>query len=243
MLQVPHPSRRPRIVYDIAEVREDWALSEEKVPESRPHDRRSENIHGQLDAMVERTGRNALVCRNLAVRWDEDRPGIGVDPDVCLIEPAPPEGEDLHSLLLWQTGHHPPLVAVEIVSASRPGKDYGQSPEKYAANGTRELWIFDPMLAGPKVPDGPCRLQVWRRDENDDFRRVYAGQGPARSEALNAWLFAVNEGQSLRIADDEAGTSWWMTREEQERKAKEEAEARAERLAARLRELGVDPDG
>jgi Uma2 family endonuclease len=248
-------SRHARLVYEVAASRDEWFLSEDKVPESRPHDRASEAVLAQLDAMVARTRRDAIVCRNLAIRWDEDRPGIGVDPDVCLIEPAPPEGEDLFSLLLWQTGHYPPLLAVEIVSTSRPGKGYSQSPEKYAANGTKELWVFDPRLAGPKAMNGPFRLQVWRRDENDDFRRVYAGEGPAWSEALGAWAFAVNEGRSLRIADDEAGTSWWMTREEAERaakeaerkekeaerKEKEEAQLRVERLAARLRELGIDP--
>lgn len=31
---------------------------------------------------------------------------------------------------------------------------------------------------------------------------------------LAAFLFAVNEGQRLRIADDPAGTAWWMTGEE-----------------------------
>jgi Uma2 family endonuclease len=248
MLHTSRHPRRPRLMYEVPQTREDWDLSEDKVPESRPHDRCSESVHGQLEAMVERTGRDALVCRNLAVRWDEDHPNIGVDPDVCLIEPAPPEGDELHSLLLWKTGHHPPLLAVEIVSASRAGKDYAQSPAKYAVNGTQELWVFDPKLAGPKALDGPQRLQVWRRDENGDFLRVYAGEGPAWSEALKAWIFAVNEGRSLRIAGDEAGTSWWMTREEaerkakeDERKAKEDALERAERLAAKLRELGVDP--
>ena len=237
------PTRRPpRLIYEVPDGGEDWALAEDKVPESRPHERRSEQVFDQLDFMVERTGRNALVCRNLAVRWDESRPRIGVDPDVCLIEPAPPEGEALESLLLWKAGHEPLLVAVEIVSASRAGKDYAQSPLKYAANDTRELWVFDPMLAGPKDKGGPYRLQVWQRVDNGDFLRVYAGDGPARSNALEAWIFAVDEGRSLRIADDDAGTSWWMTREEAERKAKEAAERRAERLAETLRTLGIDPD-
>jgi hypothetical protein len=97
-------------------------------------------------------------------------------------------------------------------------------------------------MAGPRDKGGPFRLQVWRRDEQGDFLRVYAGEGPARSEALDAWVFVVSEGSSLRIADDAAGTLWWKTREEAERKARSEAELRAERLAEKLRALGVDPD-
>ncbi|MEM9460439.1 MAG: Uma2 family endonuclease [Myxococcota bacterium] len=227
--------RPPRLIYEVTDGGEDWALTEDKVPESRPHERRSERVFAQLDFMVERTGRDALVCRNLAVRWDESRPRIGVDPDVCLLEPAPPEGDELPSLRLWRPGHHPPLVAVEIVSPSRADKDYAQSPLKYATNGTRELWVFDPMLAGPRDKGGPYRLAIWQRNDNGDFLRVYTGDGPARSDALDAWIFAVDEGRSLRIADDEAGTSWWTTREEA-------AELRAERFAEKLRALGVDPD-
>jgi Uma2 family endonuclease len=256
MLYIPQQARRPRLVYEVPAVREDWDLGEEKVPESTPHDRNAETVRRMLDAWVERTGRSAVVCRNLAVRWDEDRPSIGVDPDVCVLSPPPPDADDLLSLRCWETGHFPPILAVEIVSTSRPDKDYGQSPAKYASNGTRELWVFDPKMAGPKAHGGPHRLQVWRRDERGDFVRVYAGEGPTWSEAVGAWIFAVNEGRSLRIADDEAGTSWWMTGEEAERAAKEaeraakeaeraakeEALLKAERLAQKLRELGIDPD-
>lgn len=226
------------------------------MPESKPHDRGAEAVFAQLDAWVERTKRDAVVCRNLALRWEEDRPNIGVDPDVCVIEPAPPEGNDIQSLLTWNTGHFPPVLAVEIVSASRPGKDYTESPAKYAACGVEELWIFDPHMAGRRSIGGPYRIQVWRRNVDDDFSRVYAGEGPAHSEVVRAWLFATNEGRTLRIANDEAGTSWWMTREEAERAAKEaeraakeaeraakeEAQRHVERLAAKLRELGVEPD-
>jgi Uma2 family endonuclease len=249
MLQPTLPRRPPRVIFEVSEPGDDWELSDDQVPESRPHERRAASVFDQLDYMVERTGRDALVCRNLAIRWDEARPAIGVDPDVCLIEPTPPEGTDLESLLLWRPEHHPPLVAVEIVSASRVDKDYAQSPPKYAVNGTPELWVFDPGLVGPRGMGRRYRLQVWRREDNDDFRRVYAGDGPARSESFNAWIFVVNEGTSLRIADDQEGTSWWTTRAEAEREAKEverrareDAELRAERLAERLRAMGLDPD-
>lgn len=263
MLYTPQQARRPRLVYEVPAVREDWDLGEDTVPESTPHDRVAETLRRLLDAWIERTGRDAVVCRNLAVRWVEERPSIGVDPDVCVLSPPPPDADDLLSLRTWETGHFPPVFAIEVVSTSRPDKDYGQSPAKYALNGTRELVVFDPKLAGSKAHGGPLRLQVWRREGSGDFVRVYAGEGPAWSEALGAWLFAVNEGRALRIADDEAGTSWWMTNEEAERAraeaeraraeaeraraeaeraAKEEAQQKAERLAQKLREMGIDPD-
>ena len=89
------------------------------------------------------------------------------------------------------------------------------------------------------------RLQVWRRMRpGDDFTRIYAGEGPTKSPALDAWLFVVHEGWRLRIADDEEATSWWQTAEEAERAEKEveRAEKEAERAAkeaalARIAEL------
>lgn len=167
-----------------------------------------------------------MIGRNIALRWDELHPQVGVDPDVYVVEPPPPEGDEVMSLRTWATGHSPPLLAVEIVSPSRPEKDYGQSPQKYAASGTGELWIFDPNLFGPSSHGGPFRLQVWRRDPEGRFVRVYAGEGPVRSEAIGGWVFATSEGQTLAIADDEAGTRFWRTPEEMER---ERADAERER--------------
>ena len=52
------------------------------------------------------------------------------------------------------------------------------------SSGTRELWVFDPLLVGPAAHGGPMTLQVWRRDTSGTFRRVYAGEvrrtGPLR---------------------------------------------------------------
>jgi Uma2 family endonuclease len=226
-------SRRPRVLYDVEPVRADWILTEDKVPESVPHDTESERTRGLLRRRLRGLGRMVLVARNLAVRWDEAHRSIGIDPDVCVIEPPPPEGDELMSLRLWEPGHEAPVLAVEIVSPSRPDKDYGESPEKYAACGTRELWVFDPKLAGPKKGGGPYRLQLWRRDdETDTFERRYAGEGPFFSEEIGGWVFAANEGRSLAIADDREGTAWWMTDEEAERAAREQAELEAKEARA-----------
>jgi len=251
-------SRRPRVIYDVPEpaARADWTLSEESVPESRPHDLVVDRVRALLAAWAQRTSLRAAICRNLAVRWKEATPAVGVDPDVCVLAPPPPEGDELSSLRLWRPGHVAPVLAVEIVSESRADKDYTQSPDKYAASGTDELWVFDPRLAGPKAQGGPLRIQVWRRDEEGDFRRVYGGEGPAWSEAVQGFLHAVDGGSELALCDDVQGTRRWLTPEEteraakeaervakeSERAAKEEAQRRAERLAEKLRALGVDPD-
>jgi Uma2 family endonuclease len=226
---------RVRVRYEAARVNEDWVLSEEPVPESSPHDMLSDTLKYLLLAWAARVARRVKIGRNLAMHWDEANPKIGVAPDVYVLEPPPPEGDQIRALKLWKEGHHPPLLAIEVVSASNATKDYQSAPFKYAASGTGELWILDPGLLGPRDDGGPFRIQVWGRNREDDegtLTRLYAGNGPAWSQAVGGWLFAVAEGGSIRIASDEAGTAWWMTTEEAERTAKE-AERAAKEAALR----------
>lgn len=205
-------------------VREDrWVLPEENMPEATQHRDATDLLKLLLLAFKARKGLNALVAANLACRWDRENPAIGVDPDIALIEPAPP-GAGLPSLRTWEPGHVPPRFAVEVVSSTNPRKDYVAAPAKYAALGTRELVIFDPELFGPAGPDGPHVLQVWRlRDDTRVMVRAYAGDGPAYSTELSAWLLPM-PGSLLRIADDEQGRSLWPTEAESETEARKEAE-------------------
>ena len=198
--------------YTVPQVRTGWELSEESMPESTVHDEAVDFLKLLLLAWAARVG-NARVARNLAVRWDASHPKNGVDPDVCVLSPPPPGSPDLTSLLTWQAGHAPPLLAIEVVSENNPRKDYVVAPDKYAASGTRELWIFDPLLAGPASQGGPHRLQVWSRTEGE-LVRVYAGPGPVWSPALGACLVPIEGGRKLRIAEDLEGTKVWMTAEE-----------------------------
>lgn len=221
--------------YPVDEPPASWTLEDEKVPESNPHLLTCDLVYQLLHAWVSRTGRDALVGKDIAVRWDERHKNIGFDPDVYVVEPRPPEGDDVTSLLLWRSGHHPPALAIEVVSPDNAQKDYFATPEKCAAAGIGELWVFDRHLAGPRAR-GPVRLQIWRRGEQG-FERVYAGDGPAFSPYLAAWIFITDEGSRLRIAEDNNGTQWWMTEAEAATARAEAATARAEAATARVREL------
>src|SRR5689334_20614010 len=107
----PEARERVRVLYDIPVSNEDWTIGEEPVPESQPHDIILDLLKAILLAFVARTRMSAQVARNLAVRFKESNPKIGCDPDLCLITPRTPEGDELTSLLLWKEGHTPPLVA------------------------------------------------------------------------------------------------------------------------------------
>lgn len=94
-------------------------------------------------------------------------------------------------------------MAYKHVSEGTATKDYGDGPSKYASSGTRELWVFDPDGYGRSADgEGPRKLRVWRRVKRT-FKCVHAGDGPAFSRELGAWLVVV--GDVLRVANDRAG--------------------------------------
>jgi hypothetical protein len=159
---------------------------------------------------------------------------------VALFEPHPRGERNRRSVRLWQPGCDAPRVAIEVVSFHEPEKDYIEGPEKYAASGTRELWVFDPELNGPALHGGPFRLQVWRRSPRGAFRREYAGAGPAYSKELKAFLVVTEGGERLRLADDLGGTRLWPTEAEAERQARQEAEERALKAEAACKALEAE---
>lgn len=226
----------PRLVelaYRVPIGRSEWELSGETMPESVVHDQAVELLRAIL-AWWARGRDDVRVARNLAIRWDEALPQVGVDPDLCVLSPAPPEGVDLRSVRTWRPGHAPPRLAIEVVSETNPHKDYHVAPDKYAACGVGELWIFDPLLCGPTSHGGPFRMQVWQRDATGRLVRTYAGDGPAHSEYLGAHLVAVNDGIALRIASDAEATRFWLTAEEAERAAKEAERTAKEAAVAEM---------
>ncbi len=211
-----------------------WRLEDEDVPETPLHDIIIEVLKLVLRHWVESSGRSALVSSNLGCRWDPSDARVGTDPDVVLIEPAPPEGERLETLRVWETDHHPPRLAVEVVSPSHPDKDYLEAPLRSARLGVRELWVFDPLLVGPATTGGPHRLQVWRLDPATGvMARIHAGDGPAYSPELDAWAVLTQGNERLRIAVDRDGTTLWPT-------AAEAALRRAEALEAELQALRAE---
>ncbi|HEU4539350.1 MAG TPA: Uma2 family endonuclease [Polyangiaceae bacterium] len=237
----PAPSPSPLVVCYDGPPPPSWDLDETPVPESTLHDQALALMALLLAAWAQRGGRAARVARNLALRWLQEHYRVGLDPDLALYEPPPPDFDALGSVNTWLPGHAAPVVALEVVSAGHPRKDYVEALAKYAASGTGELWVFDPLLAGPTAGGGPYRLQVWARDGRGQLERVYAGPGPVRSPYLQAWLVVTEGGQRLRLADDRAGRRLWPTAEEAERAAKEaERAAKEAERAAKERALAAE---
>jgi Uma2 family endonuclease len=218
-------ARKIEMTYEVPVSSAGWEIEDEaKVPQAGYQGAIARELIDVLASRALATGADWGVGGDFALRWDPERPKVGVDPDVYLVEPALPKGERERSIRTWEPGHSAPRVVVEIVSESTRDEDYWNKPPRYAASGVRELWVFDPLMLGPSGGD-PLRLQLWRAGRRDQFRRVYAGDGPAFSEELQAWVVVTENGMRLRVADDELGANLWPTAAEKERAEKERERA------------------
>lgn len=248
-LPIMLPPATVSIRYPVRPSLEAWLLPEETVPEAPVHDEVLDRLKLLLRVWAARSAANVRVARNLAIRFYEQDQRLGIDPDICVLAPPPDDLDELGSVCLWKAGHVAPTLCFEVVSVNHPYKDYAAIQDRYAALGTHELIVFDPMLAGPKSLGGPVSLQLWRRDASRSFDRLSFGNEPVYSEVLDAWIIA--DDRTLSIAEDRAGTRPWLTEAEQERleagkardetgKARDEAKqsrAEAEQSRARTAEL------
>lgn len=216
---------------------EQWVIPEVPVPEAGYHDRALRLLVAILEYWIRFSSADAGVYRNLVIRPFEAKPSVGFDPDMLLLEPAPADPEALSSLRLWEPDCPKPALAIEVVSARHPYKDYVEIPDQCAAVGVQELVVFDPLLVGPKAHGGPKRLQVWQRRDSGAFERVHAGDGPAFSPTLRAWWVVTDGARRVRVAANETGGDLWPTGEEAARAERDAALTRVAELEAELAKL------
>jgi hypothetical protein len=208
----------------------DWYLTWEEDMGQPPeqHDTR-EIFESSLSILAqERRWQNVRVSSDEFFAWVEREPLVRVSPDAFILDnPPPPPYPGMWET--WRPGIHPPRFALEVVSDDRK-KDYDLNPPKYAQLGTSELVIFDPVVARGAVNSSRrVALQVYHREEDGSFVRVYAGVGPVWSEELEIWLVVQHlEPQAfLRMSHDSEGREIVPTVDEarrQEQAAREVAE-------------------
>ena len=187
-------------------------------------------------------------------------------PDVMLALDIPGLGPDLsqkgnRSYFVWVQDGKQPAVLVEIVSNQEGGED-GDKLRKYEAIGVSYYVIFDPWRllsdrvlrihqfagvsqgyieqVGGLLDTVGLGLSLWQGQYEDmealwlrwtdrEGRLIPTGAEAAEQERQRAEQERQRAEQAVRAA-------------EQERQRATEAERRVQRLAARLRELGIEPD-
>ena len=142
------------------------------------------------------------------------------------------------SYFIWEFDK-PPDVALEIVS-NRKGGELSWKLDRYAKIDVTYYVVYDP--ARLLSEDG---LRVYERGFGRRYRRRDDSQLPEAGLGLTTWqgVFEDHEDAWLRWCD--LNGNLILTGEERARHAEERAknaEKRAARLAAKLREAGLDPD-
>ena len=170
---------------------------------------------------------DVYVSGNLMCYYEENNPKASISPDVFVVR-----GAAKHERRIYKFWEEPaPQVVLEISSRKTRKEDFGKKKELYAWLGVREYFVFDPD-AKLRAP-----LRVFRLHRTDLVEEMVTGN---RIISHELGLDLENTGETLRLFDPRT-QAFLLTPAESYARAEEEA-ARANRLAAKLRELGLDPD-
>jgi Uma2 family endonuclease len=184
---------------------------------------------------------NIYVSGNLMCYYEENNPSKSISPDVFVVR-----GVAKHERRIYKFWEEPaPNFVLEISSRKTRKEDLGKKKDLYAWLGVREYFVFDPeyKLQPP--------LRAFRLRGQELIEEIIS-QNRVISHELNLEL--VNDSITLRLWNpvtreflrtpaESYAQAEAETKRAQMEAARAQAEAdRADRLAAKLRELGLDPD-
>ncbi len=200
---------------------------------------------------------------NLGLYYDPELYAIGPDAFLSLGVPRyrPEQGLRL-SYVLWQEAVVPQWV-LEIVS-KKPGGEYGEKLEIYAAMGVLYYVIYNPEYGRRDKHEA---FELYRLEDGQYVRQVgepvwmpELGLGIGRAVGLHEgiereWLYWYNEQgnqypappdviaqeRALRQEAEQARQEAEQARQEAEQ-ARQEAEQQLQQLLEQLRRRGIDPD-
>ncbi len=188
------------------------------------------------------------VSGNLMCYYAEHKPSQSISPDVFVVRGAAKGERRVYKF--WE--EPAPNVVLEISSRKTRKEDFGKKKDIYAWLGVREYFVFDPE-ARLRAP-----LRAFRRRGEELVEEMVTGQ---RVLSHELGLDLIQTGDTLRLAVPRTGEFLLTPAESyvraaaeanarqaaeaapvQAQTARQEAEQRADRLATKLRELGLDPD-
>jgi len=165
------------------------------------------------------------VLANQFLYFAQGYPRLRIAPDVMVIFEVAAGGRDNYKI--WEEGQVPAVV-FEVTSPGTQGQDQYVKYELYEQMGVKEYWLFDPK--GEWIPEqlrgyqlaGECYQLI------TDNISLQLGLRLGVSGALLDF-YRLSDGQKLLNATE------LIVQIEQERQ-------RADRLAQRLRDLGIEPE-
>ncbi len=249
----------------------DHLITEDDVPVDNIYSEKQQRLLTQsLYASWQGPGarRPFIALANVGLFYSINRPALVPDVFVSLdVEfPADIWEKRRRSYMIWEYGK-PPEVVIEIVSNKVGGEDDAKL-RTYARMGVAYYVIYDPTrqlseqvlrlyalqpttcvaLEAFWLPGVELGLTLWQgkfEDREDTWLRwcdqdgqlLLTGAERADAEQQRADAEQQRADAERQRADAE------RQRAEQEQLARQQAQQEVERLAARLRELGIEPDG
>ncbi|MEH2338443.1 Uma2 family endonuclease [Nostoc sp.] len=178
---------------------------------------------------------NVYVAGNLFIYYEKGYPESVVAPDVFVVFGV--ENRDRRCYKTWEEQNKTPEFVLEITSKTTRSKDQGAKKGIYAFLGVREYFQYDPTgdYLNPQ-------LQGLHLVEGNYFP-VATNTLPDGTVSLPSEVLGLElrlEAGKLRFYNP--ATDQILLTHEEEAAARQAAEDKAQRLAAKLRELNIDPD-
>ena len=191
---------------------------------------------------------DVYVSGNLFIYYEQGNPESVVAPDVFVVFGV--DNKDRRSYKTWEEQDKTPDFVLEITSKTTRTKDQGAKKGIYAFLGVREYFQYDPtgdylnpQLQGLRLADGNY-FPVATNTLPDGMSLLSEVLGlELQVKAGEMRFYDAATGQKLLSHEEEAAARQEAEAARQEAEAaRQEAEERAERLAAKLGELNIDPD-
>jgi Uma2 family endonuclease len=192
------------------------------------------------------TGKQAVVFANQFFYYIEKKPMARVAPDVMVVFDIPVKLYGNYKL--WQ-GQQTPAIIFEMTSAGTKETDWNFKKTLYEQLGVKEYWMFDPY--GDWIAE---QLRGYRLNDEGLYRPITDNcsevlQLRLQAEGYLIGFYRLDNNQKLLTPDELLLASQEANKQAQEaNKQAQEAEqraqvekARADRLAEKLRQLGVEP--
>jgi Putative restriction endonuclease len=166
------------------------------------------------------------------------------------------------SYVLWQEENVMPILALEVISEKYNG-EYEAKLETYQDIGILYYVIYNPLASQKRKHKNRLALEVYKL-VNGAYQLIPANEHgvvwlPEISVGIGCevrsvaswereWLHLYDEASNRYLTDNEiAKQERLLAAQEhsiavQERMAKQQAEQKAQRLAEKLRSMGIDPD-
>jgi Uma2 family endonuclease len=181
----------------------------------------------------------ATVLANQFLYYAQGYPKLRVAPDVMVIFNVTPGGRDNYKI--WEEGQIPSVI-FEMTSSGTKDQDQIFKKTLYEQLGVKEYWLFDPK-------------SEWQEEQLRGYRlrgEIYESISDYRSEPLKLRLQA--EGRLINFYREDTGEKLLIPGElaqalrqeviarQQAEEQAEQAQAEVEKLKAKLKSLGIDPD-